>query len=657
MNAKTVAYIDDVIRKIVLEQGPKKIRQSQMSDADRQAMIQQAVRTKTSQPADPTSSVGMVNTRLAAIEKNRQAEMMNPCNAFWHEYQMKQRPGVTKNDLNRECIVNKIISDLLKSKGSAKNILPGNSGSIIDDEGLGVAAMYKINNIEIYNAVNKRIVQVTGKALPDFLQSYMKTAQRLEICSHLYSVIQPIYFDAILKKIVPYSDIKQIFQYVQLKLKRKKTSFNASELVGQSEWDFYTQGMFAHWEDSAINMGEKFITDPNLYATEFAEDMASFDFRDITAGMAGKYLTYDQFVQAVRDYVYTTEGIVVTTVASMIPLTKIPTMILFGMLVAEDVKRINEGDTSPDTLINLFCDSLGVMFGGGGAIARNALRPVVSAVGRFSKNMAWTRKEVIALIPVIRKTDPGVLNQLISVLSSSNWLSATMASTANIITKFLNKLGFKFLAKTVSLIINKTVNLFKSYVIPFGKGLIRIIKKIIAMPGEGAETIMKSLGLPAGKVIPGTITAIKMGVNVGFWLTAINTWSGMNDEQLEKYIGDETAQEAFVLENFSDSMGMLDNVLGFPIKRTIPVYANATDQKPTGNYTIQRTQHSSYNYVPIKINNKRSGQLVECEVWKTVQDFENRNITTGIAFVWIKTTDLITVNKKPLKQYPQPTEE
>jgi hypothetical protein len=148
-----------------------------------------------------------------------------------------------------------------------------------------------------------------------------------------------------------------------------------------------------------------------------------------------------------------------------------------------------------------------------------------------------------------------------------------------------------------------------------------------------------------------------MGVNVGFWLTAINTWSGMNDEQLEKYIGDTAAQEAFIVENFSDSMGMLDNVLGFPAKRTIPVYANATDQKPAGNYTIQRTQHGRYNYVPIKINNKKSGQLVECEIWKTVQDFENRNRETGIAFVWIKTTDLITVNKKPLKQYPQPTEE
>jgi hypothetical protein len=179
-----------------------------------------------------------------------------------------------------------------------------------------------------------------------------------------------------------------------------------------------------------------------------------------------------------------------------------------------------------------------------------------------------------------------------------------MASTANIITKFLNKLGFKSLAKTVSSIINKTVNLFKSYVIPFGKGLIRIIKKIIAMPGEGAENIMKSLGLPAGKAIPGTVSAIKMGVNVGFWLTAINTWSGMNDEQLEKYIGDTAAQEAFIVENFSDSMGMLDNVLGFPAKRTIPVYANATDQKPAGNYTIQRTQHGRYNYVPIKINNR-----------------------------------------------------
>ena len=656
MNAKTAAYIDDVIRQIILEQ--KRIRQNQMSDADRRAMIQQALQTKKGQIADPTSSVGIVNTKLAAMEKQRQAEMNNPCNSFWHDYQMKQRPGVTKIDLEEECKVKTIVSELLKSKGSVKNVLPGTSGNVIDDEGLGVKALYKIDNIKTWNAVNTSILGSTGKDVPDFLRSYMKIAQRLEICSHLYSVIQPVYFDAILKKIVTYSDIKQVFQFARMKRKTKKTSFNASELVGQSEWAFYTQGLFAHWEPSAINMSETFITDPNLYATEFAEDMATFDFRDITAGMAGKYLTYDEFVQAVRDYVYTTEGIVVTTITSAIPLTKIPTMFLFGMLVAEDVKKINDGDTSVDTLLNLFFDSLGVMIGGGSSVVRSAMRPIVSAIGRFSKNMAWTRKEVIALIPVIKKTDPGVLKQLINVLSSANWLSNTMSSTANVITKFLNKLGFKSLAKTISSILNKTVSLFKSYVLPFGKGLIRIIQKIIAMPGEGAETIIKSLGLPAGKVIPGIPKIVKMGINIGFWLETINTWSGMNNDDLEKYIGDTKAQEAFVLENFSDSMGMLDNVLGFPARRTIPVYKNGTDQKPAGNYTIQRTQHGNYNFVPILVLlSNKSGQLVECTVWKTVEDFENRNIDTGTANIWIKLTDLKLVNKKPLKQYPQPTTE
>jgi hypothetical protein len=215
----------------------------------------------------------------------------------------------------------------------------------------------------------------------------------------------------------------------------------------------------------------------------------------------------------IRPKLYSGTGIAATIFADLFPPTAIAARVLFALLLADDIKRLSEGDYAFSVFLDLLIDSVCVLAGGAGNLATKGLKAVTKPVSKFATALfegsvrgftGATSREIAQMIKYYRGIGMAgesvaakamrEIYALLKKIDPTKLLSSTLE-------------GFNALKNSASKYLNSIIN---SPLIPDAvKSAAQGVKTLIV---STIQTITKSIQLVVGgirlmiKVIGGLIT-------------------------------------------------------------------------------------------------------------------------------------------------------
>ena len=530
------------------------------------------------------------------------------------------------------------------NKQIAQTIYDG-KGTLWDDEASVIKVLGKIKNSKQYQDVKAQFKLVSsGKDLVTYIRSFTTIMDRLSIVAVLNGKISV----PTLKTIVTYGDYKTAMlkqPSIANKFKIGKATASANNML------------------TTMTMNSK-----EWYGAQKKVDDASLTLADFNHEAYGDYdtwmethSTWDTFINGangrkdgIRSETYGTKGIVISTITSLIPATRIATGVFFGLLVADDMIRLSNGKSFDVVGMDLLFDLFGIFAVGGGAgIAKATLKPVVQLFAKIASGVKG--KLLIPFIEAVQKVSKFLINskfgQMLKKLGVGigNAITSLINGTITKITGWLKLIAKKFpklaswcnrIIKIISGIGNTFAKLFSII-----WKVLKVLWKIISFPGKAASWIVQQ-SMPTSVIIKGAFGAgAKMYVNIkGIQYIIL--------PQIQKLMNPE------VEDPIEKMMTNLEATL-LGQKAAYP----KTDKLICYNDKYQRIGTYKTFYVPVTTNNGTSSQPVcvmmdESSVngeWIEIQlttDKDAYNIQNYNNFTcWVKKNQLVAVNNSSVKPF------
>ena len=282
----------------------------------------------------------------------------------------------------------------------------------------------------------------------------------------------------------------------------------------------------------ASNMLTAITMNPSAwYAAQKTADDSSNTLADFWHEFSGEYdpwmethSTWDTFINGangkqdgIRSEVYTVEGIVTTTITSMIPgPSRVLTSIFFALLATDDIIRLSSGKTNEEVWTDLLFDLVGVFAGGVSTIAKSTLKSIGQLLTKF--RLGVKGKALIPFIEAVQRVAGRFAStkfgQLLKKLGAGigTTISSMIDKFTSSLVSMLNSIAKKFpkLTSWCKQIINIISNIGVAIRTELGiiwKDL-KVLWQIISFPGKSAEWI-------AQKVMIGSSAPVKLAFGVG----------------------------------------------------------------------------------------------------------------------------------------------
>lgn len=267
--------------------------------------------------------------------------------------------------------------------------------------------------------------------------------------------------------------------------------------------------------------------------------------------------TWDTFINGsggLRDMVYYDwRGIMITTIIGFTPLKAID-IVIFGLLIADDIQRFTEKGFQWDILLELLFDVIGLFFGAMGKEILTGMKVIFNPIAKgltaiFEKlvSSGITRKIIERLIklilPLAERLAKSKIGQLIVKVGGkignliSKITSAVNKALKSLVSAFLNianKLkGTKFYKKAmaiVKMLTTATKWIIESF-IEAVKWIFKTIWAIISFPGKSIAWLLKKLGFKeaaqAGKIVFNTTFPAYVVQNYDKWMDEYRQKTGV----------------------------------------------------------------------------------------------------------------------------------
>ena len=534
------------------------------------------------------------------------------------------------------------------NKQIAQTIYDG-KGTLWDNEASVIKVLGKIKNSKQYQDVKMHFNLISsGKDLVTYIRSFTTIMDRLTIVAVLNGKISV----PTLKTIVTYGDYKTAMlkqPSIANKFKIGKATASANNML------------------TTMTMNSK-----EWYGAQKKVDDASLTLADFNHEAYGDYdtwmethSTWDTFINGangrqdgIRSETYSTKGIVISTITSLIPATRIATGVFFGLLVADDMIRLSNGQSFDVVGMDLLFDLFGIFAVGGGAgIAKATLKPVVQLFAKIASGVKG--KLLIPFIEAVQKVSKFLINskfgQMLKKLGVGigNAITSLINGTITKITGWLKLIAKKFpklaswcnrIIKIISGIGNAFAKLFSII-----WKVLKVLWKIISFPGKAASWIVQQ-SMPTSVIIKGAFGAgAKMYVNIkGIEYIIL--------PQIQKLMNPEVEDP---IEKMMTNLeaGLLGQKAAYSKTGAIACYKKLQD----GSYQYIRPYKTFY--VPVTTNNGTSSQPVcvmmdESSVngeWIEIQlttDIDAYNIQNYNNFTcWVKKNQLVAVNNSSVKPF------
>jgi hypothetical protein len=530
------------------------------------------------------------------------------------------------------------------NKQIAQTIYDG-KGTLWDDEASVIKVLGKIKNSKQYQDVKMHFKLVSsGKDLVTYIRSFTTIMDRLAIVAVLNGKISV----PTLKTIVTYGDYKTAMlkqPSIANKFKIGKATASANNML------------------TTMTMNSK-----EWYGAQKKVDDASLTLADFNHEAYGDYdtwmethSTWDTFINGangrqdgIRSETYSQKGIVISTITSLIPATRIATGVFFGLLVADDMIRLSNGQSFDVVGMDLLVDLFGIFaMGGGAGIAKATLKPVVQLFAKIASGVKG--KLLIPFIEAVQKISKLLINskfgQMLKKLGAGigNAITSLINVTIAKITGWLKLIAKKFpklaswcnrIIKIISGIGNAFAKLFSII-----WKVLKVLWKIISFPGKAAAWIVQQV-TPTNVIIKGAFGAgAKMYVNIkGIEYVILPQIAKLMNPEVEDPI------EKMMTNMEASLLGQ-------------KAAYSKTDKLICYNDKYQRIGTYKTFYVTVTTNNGTSSQPVcvmmnESSIngeWIEIQlttDRDAYNIQNYNNFTcWVKRRDLITVNNSSVKPF------
>jgi hypothetical protein len=402
-------------------------------------------------------------------------------------------------------------------------------GIFSDDENVAIEAIKQnIKNIKQYTQVTKELQKLTGgRGIGAYLQSFTTVADRLNIASYLADILPESQWDWTIKKIFTFSDVKTYF--------------------GKTDYERFGRG---DGENKFIN---NMIMDPRLYSNEFRDYNKSEFF---ISQWLNDHDTWDSFIngpQGLRDAVFDWKGIIITTILAYTPLKPVE-MVIFALLVIDDIKRFSEQGFQWDILLELVFDVIGLLIGGAAKWIQTGLKATLKPIGKglleiFEKLVAngGVRKLIERLIklilPYAERLAKSKIGQLIAKLGGkignliARVVESAKSALKSLIGAFLNianKLkGTKFYKKAMAIVkmLSTVTKWIVGSFIDAIKWIFKTIWAVVSFPGKSIAWILEKLGFkaaaPIGKLVFNNGAMAYIFQNHAKWMDAYREKTGV----------------------------------------------------------------------------------------------------------------------------------
>jgi len=545
---------------------------------------------------------------------------------FIHELFVEQKTG---NGINKQ-----IAQTIWKGKGT-----------FWDDEASVIKVLGKIKNSKQYQDVKAQFKLVSsGKDLVTYIRSFTTIMDRLAIVAVLNGKISV----PTLKTIVTYGDYKT----AMLKQPSIANKFKIGKATAVANNMLTTMTMNSkEWYGA-----QKKVDDASLTLADFNHEA----YGDYDTWME-THSTWDTFINGangrqdgIRAEVYSQKGIVISTVTSLIPATKIATGVFFGLLVADDMIRWSNGQSFDVVGMDLLLDLFGIFAVGGGAgIAKATLKPVVQLFAKIASGVKG--KLLIPFIEAVQKISKSLINSKFGQM-----LKKLGAGIGNAITSLINGTiakitgGLKLIAKKFPKLAswcNRIIKIISGIGNAFAKlfsiiwKVLKVLWKIISFPGKAAAWIVQQV-TPTNVIIKGAFGAgAKMYVNIkGIEYVILPQIAKLMNPEVEDPIEK-------MMTNMEASL--LGQKAAYSKTGVLTCYNDKHQRIGTyKTFYVTVTTNNGTSSQPVCVmmdENSINGEWIEIQL---TTDRDAYNIQNYNNFTcWVKRRDLITVNNSSVKPF------
>lgn len=529
-------------------------------------------------------------------------------------------------------------------------------GTFIDNESSALNAIKQIRNVKQYTAVLKIIQKLSGSGLAAYLKSFLEAKDLLEAAIHFYQVLPKSSYDWTVKKMVSYDDLKTALA------------------VASGRSNLYNRTKYGELPGRWINQINTMIYDDALYNEIRKKDIESqqdgFNVSDIILRpfVSTEYYlqhnTWSSFINApggLRSMVYSPIGIGVTTTLALVPTpwTKLPVAVLFGILAADDISRIQEGNS--EAWLDLIFDSIGIFSGAGGAKLMKPIAQKFASLVKWIKNggillkisqgmfkMLFSITKTIANTPLGKILGKGeaIVNTIQLAIRSG--FSRSLKFVKNILQTLKDKAPNpikRWATNALNSVKQVSVNYYMEELKPMFdamKLLARVTKEFFKAPETAVLDLARRLGINSKWVVP-VSKGTKIGVN--FWYfeqvmkniePALNWWNDWTTEQMNEKQRAEWGKDVdMLIKRFRSKSRAFKKKPG----QSITIYAHVPNTTPEwinlGNKIINGQPET--NGLIVVQEEKRLGEYSFITIPK-----EMRTPGERIEF-WVKTSELSKV--------------
>lgn len=539
--------------------------------------------------------------------------------------------------------------EVVQANAIAKTIYDG-KGIFWDDEASVIKIIGKIKNSKQYDNVKAQFNGISGgKDLVTYIRSFTTIMDRLA----MVYVLKDIISIPTLKTIVTYGDYKTAILV--------QPSFSDKRDIGTPT-------------AAGSNMLTIMTTNPTVwYGAQKTADDAGTTFADFWHKFTGEYdpwaethNTWDTFINGangkndgIRSEVYSVEGIITTTITSMLPgPSKILTSIFFGLLVADDIIRLTSKKNDPMVWMDLLFDSIGVFAGGASTIAKSILKPIAQLLVKFASGVKG--KALIPFVEAVQRVAGSFgatkFGQMLKKLGSGigtaitsliNTFTSSLVSMLNTIAKTLPSL-----ATWCKQIINIISNI-GSVISKLASGFWRVIKIlwwIISAPAKSASWIIQKLMPGSDKVKLAFGAGGKVGVYaLGFEYIILPEIQDLINPEIPN------PMEVVAVNVITMLKGVQTGLTKIP-PGEIACYEKDENDKFTYAGVYEQI------YIPSEVVEGENiplicemhtetikGNWIQIGITPTPEDFDIGNVNQTL--YWVDKRQLVIVNKQSLKKY------
>jgi len=537
-------------------------------------------------------------------------------------------------------------ADQRAAKAIAKTIYDG-KGVFWDDEASVIKVIGKIKNSKQYDNVKTEFKIISGgKDLVTYIRSFTTIMDRLAIVYVLKDIISI----PTLKTIVTYGDYKTA-TYITPSISDKH-DIGTPTAAGS-------------------NMLTLMTTNPTAwYGAQKTADDANTTFADFWHMFSGDYdpwmethSTWDTFINGangkqdgIRSEVYSVEGLITTTITSMLPgPSKVLTSIFFGLLVADDIIRLQSKKNDIWVWVDLLFDLMGVFAGPVAASGRSMLKPIGQLLVKFASGVKG--KALIPFIEAVQRVAGSFgatkFGQMLKKLGSGIGTAIT-----SIINTFINNLvsmlntitkTFPSLASWCKQIIN-VISGIGSVIGRLVSGIwtsLKILWWIISAPAKSASWIIQKLTPGTKEVKLAFGTGGKVGVYAaGFYYIILPEIRDLINPEIPNPM-ELTAVNAITMLN-SVQTGLT---------KIPPGEITCYERDDAGKMTAVGV----YEQIYIDVEGKDiplicemhtetiKGNWIQIGITPSVEDYQIGNVNQTL--YWVDIRQLVIVNKQSLKKY------